>query len=292
MCVCIGQRAILDFSEAIYLSFWDVCRGHLTSQFSPSAEWVLGIKLPLPIQYLFSPAPKPSRFEGMKSVISTFCGQGQEPAAFPHLAASIHSGTSLCVTQEPPTPCASFPHRFPPWWAPASMQKHCSTFKATCRQPALPCYERLLPDPMGPGWFLRNHVDSAQLWWKQYRFSTSWICDKLHLTEDSKYCSKQTRLFVLNINITGIFSGLWLHGTSIYNALYGHGSMLNICTVWIISDFWQTFPVETYLFLTKPFLLKLVFLSSFVLLSVSLSFYWKCEKVKDHLLTYQAVHIS
>lgn len=68
--------------------------------------------------------------------------------------------------------------------------------------------------------------------------------------------------------------------------------MLSICTVWIISDFWQTFPVETYLFLTKPFLLKLVFLSSFVLLSVSLSFYWKCEKVKDHLLTYQAVHIS
>lgn len=88
----------------------------------------------------------------------------------------------------------------------------------------------------------------------------------------------------MNINITGILSGLWLQGTSIYNAMYGHGSMLSICTVWIISDFWQTFPVETYLFLTKPFLLKLVFLSSFVLLSVSFKLLLEMRKSKRSLV--------
>lgn len=159
MCICIGQR---DFSEAIYFSFWNVCRGHqTTSQFSPSAEWGLGTKLTsTPLT-----CPKPSCFEGMKSVNSTSCGQGQELAALPHLVASIHSGPSLCVTQEPPTPCASFLHRFPPWWAPASTQKHCSTFKATFRQPVLPCCERLLPDPqngfLGTMWTPEHSSDET-----------------------------------------------------------------------------------------------------------------------------------
>lgn len=102
----------------------------------------------------------------------------------------------------------SFSRRFPRWWAPASMQKPCSTSKVTCRQPVWPCCELHLPDPCKDlGCFLRNHVDfQVRPCWSITGFQPQ------TLTEDSKYCCKPLRLLVLIINITDNLSGLSLMG--------------------------------------------------------------------------------
>lgn len=147
-------------------------------------------------------------------------------------------------------------------------------------------------DPMGPGWFLRNHVDSwAQLCWNiTCRFSTSIEFVTNSIFQRIVNTTTISKWGHLCWSSTGKLSGLWLHGTSIYNAMYGHG----LCWAFAQFELFQIFGrpwLWTLNSVSKPFVLKLVFLSSFVLLSVSLSFYWKCEQVKNHLSTCQAVHI-